>query len=594
MISGWSQSEVFCRARVAGKCKSVTQQSLTLVRDVVRTGGGRCWGGVVLAVAAAASEGVGTFMLPSFLRMAGALDPQGTGASLRMVGHAVNLETILLGYVLLVAVVGGLLYVHALVSTSLMLRYGRALRMRVHAAVMSMRWAAVIRYRSADFTHAMTLEVGQCSFAVRLFLGLLAHMIYVPVLLSAAVALSLSFTLVVLALFVGLAVVMLPLVRRAHGLAEGAVHANRALHAEVADELAGLRSLKILRAEALRGQVFQSRVERQVSLQFSQAAAMAGASQVQRFLIAGVVAFGVWAGRSMLDVSVPELLALVLLYGRTMMVASRLQEQWRQIMRILPTHAALECLLEECRAEAEPVAAVEAPSLQRELRLSGVSYRLQDGAAAILSDIDVRIPAFSVTALVGPSGAGKSMLADLVMGLIEPSVGSVSIDGRELDGGLRMAWRSRVGYVPQEAFLFHDTLRANLLLARPDARDADLWRVLTLAAADGFVRALPGGLDARLGDRGGSLSGGERQRIVLSRALLSEPDLLILDEATSALDVSMERQILETLSTLRGRMTVLLITHRDAALVHADHVIRLEAGRVISGPNNRESDDGAA
>jgi ATP-binding cassette subfamily C protein len=199
-----------------------------------------------------------------------------------------------------------------------------------------------------------------------------------------------------------------------------------------------------------------------------------------------------------------------------------------------------------------------------------------------LDNVDLFLPAFKTTVILGPSGGGKSTLADLLIGLLRPDEGSILVDGKKLGGDMLHDWRKSVGYVPQESLLFHDTLRANLLWARPEARDEDLWTALRLAAADEFVRRFPEGLDTMVGDRGIRISGGERQRISLARALLRRPTLLLLDEATSQLDQENERRILEALDALRGTMTIVFISHRLSALRCADLVVRIEAGRVIS------------
>jgi ATP-binding cassette subfamily C protein len=146
-------------------------------------------------------------------------------------------------------------------------------------------------------------------------------------------------------------------------------------------------------------------------------------------------------------------------------------------------------------------------------------------------------------------------------------------------GSARYAWRQHVAYVPQEAFLFHDSIRQNLLWGQPAASDADLHQALKNAAAD-FVFALPNGLDTVVGDGGVRLSGGERQRIALARALLRRPSLLILDEATSALDVDNEARIRRAIEQLHGNLTVVIIGHRLPTLEHADLVIELDAGRI--------------
>jgi ATP-binding cassette, subfamily C, bacterial len=155
------------------------------------------------------------------------------------------------------------------------------------------------------------------------------------------------------------------------------------------------------------------------------------------------------------------------------------------------------------------------------------------------------------------------------------------VDGVPLDPGSMSRWREQIGYVPQETFLFHDTIRANLLWARPTATEGELREALRLASADAFVRRLPNGMETVIGDRGILLAGGERQRLALARALLRSPDLLILDEATSSLDSENERQIQHAIERLHGRTTMLVITHRLATIREADLIHVMENGRLV-------------
>ena len=266
------------------------------------------------------------------------------------------------------------------------------------------------------------------------------------------------------------------------------------------------------------------------------------------------------------------------------------------------------------RDAAEPPADPEAPllPLQRELTVRGVTFSYHDPpisdvqalagqalagqalAGQALAGVDLAIPAHRLVAVTGPSGAGKTTLLDLLLGLIEPDAGEIRVDGALLAGEVRRRWRGSVAYLPQDPHLFHETLRTNLLRARPGATEAELWRALRQAAAADFVTALPEGLETVVGDRGARLSGGERQRIMLARALLREPALLLLDEATSQLDADTERQILVTLRSLRSRTTVVAVTHRPSVLEAADQVVRLEAGRVIAAGTSREPASRAA
>jgi ATP-binding cassette subfamily C protein len=207
-----------------------------------------------------------------------------------------------------------------------------------------------------------------------------------------------------------------------------------------------------------------------------------------------------------------------------------------------------------------------------------VSFRHGENDARALTDVSLRLPAGSLTVLSGPSGAGKSTLLDLLAGLLMPDRGKIWIDERELTVGLAPAWRRSIAYVLQESFLFHDTIRANLLVAKPDASESQLLEALASAGAAKFVDALPRRMDTIVGARGARFSGGERQRLALARALLRNPALLILDEPTSSLDAHNEQMVLDGIAELRGRLTMVLVTHRPERLGAADQALRLENG----------------
>ncbi|MGH9173140.1 MAG: ABC transporter ATP-binding protein, partial [Vicinamibacterales bacterium] len=195
--------------------------------------------------------------------------------------------------------------------------------------------------------------------------------------------------------------------------------------------------------------------------------------------------------------------------------------------------------------------------------------------------LDMAIRQGTLTALVGASGAGKSTVADLLLGLLTPTEGQILVDGQPLTPDRLKAWRSQVGYVPQDTFLVHDTVRANLLWARPEASESDLWQALHLAAADEFVAGLAEGLDTVIGDRGLLISGGERQRLAFARALLRKPRLLILDEATNALDAENQSRIQRAIERLRHTTTIVMITHRLSTVRSADMIHVMDAGRLV-------------
>jgi ATP-binding cassette, subfamily C, bacterial len=287
------------------------------------------------------------------------------------------------------------------------------------------------------------------------------------------------------------------------------------------------------------------------------------------------------------------MLLLLAIFARLMPQLASLQSQAHQLASVLPSFDRVLAIEAECLAHAEPEALAEsaAPAplrLERELRLEEVwfAYQAADArrdAEFVLRGIDLQIEAGRITAVVGASGAGKSTIADLTNGLLQPTRGRLLLDGRALDAVAMRQWRHHVGYVGQDTVLFHQSVRENLLWARPEASDGELREALTMASAE-FVYELPGGLESIVGDRGILLSSGQRQRISLARALLRKPTLLILDEATNALDVENEARILEAIREVvrerQGALTVLMIAHRASAIRRADRIFELEDGRI--------------
>ena len=204
-----------------------------------------------------------------------------------------------------------------------------------------------------------------------------------------------------------------------------------------------------------------------------------------------------------------------------------------------------------------------------------------DAAQGVLHDVSFTAPAGQLTALVGPSGAGKTTITQLVSRMYDPNDGAVLIGGHDLRDVTLDSLHDVVGVVTQDAHLFHDTIRANLLYARPSATEAELIEACQAAQIWDLISVLPDGLDTIVGDRGYRLSGGEKQRVALARLLLKAPSIVVLDEATAHLDSESEAAVQQALTlALRGR-TSLVIAHRLSTVRDADQILVIEAGQVV-------------
>ena len=229
----------------------------------------------------------------------------------------------------------------------------------------------------------------------------------------------------------------------------------------------------------------------------------------------------------------------------------------------------------------DPAASMTLPQ-QASLRFEAVHFRWTSDRPAVLDGLSLDIPAGSRVAILGPSGSGKSTLAALMLKVVAPQAGRVLLGGIDLARLRAEDVRSRIAWLSQKTHLFSDTIRANLMLARDGATDAELWTALERAGIAAFVRSLPDGLECWIGDGGAVVSGGQGRRLALARALLSPAPVLILDEPASGLDAETERAFLTTLNDIEPGRTVILIVHRLMGVERLDRIFRLSAGHAIA------------
>ena len=537
------------------------------------------------------TEGVGLLLLVPLLQVVGLDVGGGTVGRIGgfitsifdTVGAKPTLILVLGLYVLVISARAFLSSWQTTISSSLQHGFKVHLRQRLYRAIVNTDWLFFSRSRSSDFTHALTTELDRVGRATRILLRLVGEVGVAAVYILVAAFLSLTVSALACASAVALMLILRRRMQATRASAREASRATKGLYAAANEQLSGTKTVKSYGAEERNVAIFSRFSERVAEMYINAARHGAEASLWLNIGMVLVLSLIVYVSIEVLATPASALLLLLYLFAMITRMLTRIQTHYHEFVVDAPALTTVEEMQARCEAAAEPEPArSEGLELRKALRLEGVSFAYQDsGEPLVISDLDLTIQAGKTTAIVGPSGAGKSTIADLVMGLIQPDEGLALVDESPLLAEQRRAWRRKIAYVPQDTFMFHDTVLNNLLWARPEARDEEIREALRLAAAEDFVSRLPEGMETVLGDRGVRLSGGERQRLALARALLRKPSLLILDEATSNLDSENERRIQSAIEKLHGSMTILIITHRLFTTRGADVIYVLEQGRLV-------------
>jgi ATP-binding cassette, subfamily C, bacterial len=543
----------------------------------------------LLSIAASLTEGISLALLAPLIGMLGAAQPSGSisrslADTLTAFGLPLSLPLLIAVFVALVAGRAVIVRVRDVALAALHLDFVDALRTRLFDAIANARWSVIAKERRSILVKSLTGDIEHLGQGVRSLLQFPALALTAAVQIAIALWIAPGVTLVALAC--GCALLGLVWSRHLDSYLAGREWANALRHTfDLTSEFfAGLKLAKSRNAEAHHRVAFEEAVNRQRAQVLAYARRTADARML--FQIGSGAALGVFVyfAAGIAGVAAPELLVLVIIFARLTPMLGVLQNAVQSIRQSLPILGDIYALIARCEAGAEPfsASATDPIALRHELRFSGVRFDYDEqGQRPALNGIDLVVPAGSVVAIVGASGAGKSTLADIAAGLVIPDAGVVAVDGKPLHSSLLPTWRRSVAYVLQDSFLFNDTVRTNLLWARPDAEEQDLRRVLSLTGAEATIASLPNGIDSPVGDRGSRLSGGERQRLALACALLRHPTLLILDEATNALDQESERTMWELIERLRGSMTIFVIAHRIWTVRGADTIVVIEEGRIV-------------
>ncbi len=537
--------------------------------------------GLLLAVGLI--QGVGLMLILPFLRLVGVGEEGEFGeapAAVRWltdmaarVGIPWTLESVLLGFVLAVTLTSLLKCWQSVQSAGLIQLITREFQVRSYRQWLFRPWLESSQYSGGEILNLVQRDIGQLSLYLNLVLRLCSTGVLTLVYSLVGLQLSAKITLVALGAGLAIFLTLVPLRRGIFRTSETIRNRFKAQFDLIAEHLNALKLIKAFAREP-REQAFLAESVKQ--LQFSAfhiSTAQAKAALVQSILGAVLLSGAVYAATVHFSVDAARLIVLVFLFSRLVPMLIQVQDFWQQILTTLPSVKAIAAREAETGGElADPAPdACKRVGLEVSMEIRGLRFQWPGQTSAVFDGFSATVPAKTITAVSGESGSGKSTLCQLLLGLIEPDAGEILVDGAKLP----QAWKHAIGYVPQESFLFSQSIRENLLWGQPDASEAEMWAALESAAAADFVRKLPSGLDTVVAEKGDSLSGGERQRIAIARALVRKPTLLIFDEPTSALDGANEALVREVLLRQKEERTVILISHRVSLLDIAGQVIEL-------------------
>jgi ABC-type multidrug transport system fused ATPase/permease subunit len=455
-------------------------------------------------------------------------------------------------------------------------------QMELFCAFMRAKWAFIVDRKIGEMTSTIVTECERLGRAFILCLSLFGSGILALVYVALSLFIAWQVTLSLIGFAILAALLMSRFYRRSYAWGKSLAPLNAQFQSTLGEQLAAAKFIKAS-AGVDRAITQIEPVLRNLEKVSARATAMPGImrSLLEYFALLGLATVLVLTSLGF-RVSPSDIIVALALFGRLFPRLTTVQAQ----LHALNTHVHSLGTINSLQAAAE--AAIERPDGPRErLRidhpatLAVRNLQVKYGERVVLDDVNLTLPIPGLLAVVGKSGAGKSSLVHTLLGLVEPSAGSIRLGNYDLASAPLGAWRRAIGYVPQETTLFHASIRDNLTFINAAASEAEIRIAARRAQALDFINLLQDGFSTVIGDQGVKLSGGQRQRLGIARALLMKPGLLVMDEAMSALDNESEAELLRTLEALRDEVGILLVAHRLAAARIADTICVVEAGRIV-------------
>ena len=560
---------------------------------------------VIALLLAGILEGIGLSMLLPILGIAvnaqseagsvSAVGTEETGPALeRMVSEALSAVGIspTIGVLLIIMIV-------AITLKSLMMllakkqvgytvaRVATDLRLEMLRALMVSRWQYFLKQPLGSLANSMATESYRAS---KSFMhGVIMTSDFIQALVYGVIALLVSWEVTLFSLVAGIVIFyfLRRFVKKARRAGYRQTELLKTLLSLLTDTLQSIKPLKAMARENVSDFLLEKKTTGLNRALQKQVLNKELLKAFQEQLVTVILAIGLYVMLVFWHMPLASLLVLAVLISKLLKQLSKVQTRYQEMSIYESAYWSIKEIIDTMQAERESLTGTRSARLKRDIQLKNVDFAYDDHVA--LQNVSLSFPAGQISAIVGPSGSGKTTIVDLVSGLLRPQKGEIWIDDEPLDQVNLRDWRRKIGYIPQDTILLHDTVMNNITLGDSGLSEKDVEDALRAAGAWDFVGTLPDGIHNMVGERGGKLSGGQRQRIAIARAIVQKPDLLILDEATSALDPQSEEAVCETLEQLRGKLTIVTISHQEALVKIADRTYRVQNGKIISKEKRSEA-----
>jgi ATP-binding cassette subfamily C protein len=452
------------------------------------------------------------------------------------------------------------------------------IRRRLLSSVMRARWGYFVDLPPGHIANSIGSQTMHAGEAYNASAMVVVSIVQAIALLTAATLISGYMVLLTLIAAVILSFPLYKMIMAAREAGQKQWERAGLLGSKVQDAVGNMKAIKSMHRGATFSRLFDELVIEMRKAYFSMQFSRHALSNGQEIMVALTVVAGFYFGSQVVRAPLSDLLVLGIIYYQVITLVKKIQEHMQQAAIMQGAYSSLMTMIGKAEANPEPPSGTRHPQLKTGCRFDKVDFAYD--RTPVLKQVDLEIPAGGVTVLLGPSGAGKTTIIDLLTGLHHPDAGRIAVDDVPLGEIDMTAWRSSIGYVPQELTLLHGTIYDNVTLGDNTITREAVWEALKAAGVNDVIDKLPSKLDTHIGTMGSKLSGGQRQRLSLARALVRKPALLVLDEVTSALDEKTEAAICKNIAGLGSNYTIVAITHRPAWKTIATRLYEVNAGQV--------------